>query len=213
MLKDFQIASIEAFDNCAEKYENTIGSLNNYNHCYDAMISLMNTHDRILDLACGPGNVSKYIKAKIDVSVTGYDLAQSMLELAQKNIPDGNFVQQSIIEFEARNKYDWIINAFGFPFLDPAQRLKSIESCSKALKQDGFFFLSFMDGNREGYEKPSFAENQSIYFIYHRKQDVVRELQNNQFELVNEWELDFDIGNGNVLKDVVLIAKKTSSPQ
>jgi len=213
MLKDFQLASIEAFDNCAVKYENTIGSLNNYNHCYDAMISLMSPQDRILDLACGPGNVSKYIKSKKEVSVTGYDLAPSMLELAQKNIPDGEFVQQSIIAFEVQNPYDWIINAFGFPFLDPAQRLKSIESSARAIKPEGYIFLSFMDGNREGYEKPSFTENQSIYFIYHSKQDVVQELQNNQFELVKEWELDFDIGDGNFLKDVVLIAKKTSSPQ
>jgi predicted TPR repeat methyltransferase len=210
MLNKFQIRSIEAFNNSAEKYANTIGCLENYNHCYDAMISLMNNNDRILDLACGPGNVSKYIRSKRNVIITGYDLAESMLILAKKNVPDAEFIQQSIVEFEDFNKYDWIINAFGFPFLDKVQRKNSLKCCSKAIKNDGFLYLSFMDGTKEGFEKPFFTENQEIYFYYHNKHEVLDELKMNGFELINEWEQDFDEGNGVVLKDVVLILKKTA---
>lgn len=133
-----------------------------------------------------------------------------MLELAQKNIPDGEFVKQSIIEFEAQHPYDWIINAFGFPFLDPAQRLKSIRNPVQkpSSKTATSFSASWMETGKVMKNPHSQTIKTSISSTT-AKQDVVRELQNNQFELVNEWELDFDIGNGNSLKDVVLIAKKT----
>jgi len=210
MLKDFQLASIDAFNDVAKKYEDTIGSLSNYDHCYDRMVSMINDHDRILDLACGPGNVSRYIGLRRRVSITGYDLADSMLETAKRNVPDGTFLKRSIVDFEEDNKFDWIINSFGFPFLDRGQRLKCIECCSRALKTGGHLYLSFMDGNREGYEKTCFTGDKKIYFIYHDKKEVLCELKKNRFETIDEWELDFDGGNGKFLKDVVFILRKTT---
>lgn len=172
------------------------------------MISMMNENDCVLDLACGPGNVSKYIKAKKNVGITGYDLAESMLELAKKNIPDGEFEIRSISDFDEAQKYDWIINAFGLPFLDRDQRVQSIQCSAKALKDNGYLYISFMDGASEGFEKLPFSGGQGIYFIYHKKDEVLNELMDNQFELVKEWELDFVKENGDKLKDVVLILKK-----
>jgi 2-polyprenyl-3-methyl-5-hydroxy-6-metoxy-1,4-benzoquinol methylase len=208
MHQDYLHKTIKAFNDSAQNYENVIGSLSNYNHCYDEMIFMMKDNEHVLDLACGPGNVSKYIKKKINVKITGYDLAEGMLELAKLNVPDGKFEKRSIAEFNEEQKYDWIINAFGLPFLDKEQRIKSIQCSAQALKNNGHLFISFMDGTTEGFEKPSFSGGQEIYFIYHNKHEVLNELKAHQFALVKEWELDFDIGNGDKLKDVILIVQK-----
>lgn len=202
--------TIAVFDESAANYENTIGSLPNYNHCYDAMISMMNSNDRVLDLACGPGNVSKYIRSRIQVRITGYDLSDAMLELARTNVPDGTFTNRSITEFDELERYDWVINAFGIPFLDKEMRKQCIQRSSMALKRNGHLYISFMDGSKEGYEKPPFSGDREIYFIYHDKREVLGDLNAHQFELVKEWHLDFAAENGETLKDVVLILRKAS---
>ncbi len=57
----------------------------------------------VLDLACGPGTLSKPIAARVapDGEVTGVDLAQGMIELARAaGIPNGRFVVMDIEKLE-----------------------------------------------------------------------------------------------------------------
>lgn len=67
MNKD-QLNTIDAYDKSADQFVASIAKLPNYNHTYDFLIERLNSGDTILDLACGPAQISKYITNKINVS-------------------------------------------------------------------------------------------------------------------------------------------------
>jgi trans-aconitate methyltransferase len=56
-------------------------------------------------LACGPGNISRYLSLRLELNVTGFDLSDSMLDIARENILDGRFMDRLIIDpMEANNE-------------------------------------------------------------------------------------------------------------
>ena len=64
-----------------------------YNDTYDKFCALIDKKNpEILEVAWGPGNVTKYLYSKrIDFKILGIDLAPSMIELAKINIPKADF--------------------------------------------------------------------------------------------------------------------------
>ena len=203
-----QKETIEAYNNSAKEFMEKIGVLTNYNNTYDYLLKIINENDNILDLACGPAQISKYIKNKINVNITGVDLSIEMLNIAKKNIPDGIFIEDSIITYKANIFYDLIILGFGIPYLNIKQTIKCIENCNLLLKNNGYIYISFMEGNTEGFEKTSFGKNNKFYIYYHKKENIKNILENNNIEIVKEYKIDYKEENGKITKDIILIGKK-----
>jgi ubiquinone/menaquinone biosynthesis C-methylase UbiE len=152
-----QQETIESYNSSAKEFMESIGGLKNYNDTYDYLIKILKENDCVLDLACGPAQISKYINEKIKVNITGVDLSKEMLKIAKNNIPDGIFIEDSFITFRKNIVYDLVIIGFGIPYLNIEQTIQSIKNAISLLKKDGYFYLSFMEGNKEGFEKTSFG--------------------------------------------------------
>jgi len=116
-----QLQTIETFNASAARYERSIAQLLNYNHTYDFLIDELCDDQRVLDLACGPANISRYLLKKKKLHITGIDLSDEMLSIARKNIPDGTFLKQSILDFDISGKADLVLNGFGLPYLNMDQ--------------------------------------------------------------------------------------------
>jgi SAM-dependent methyltransferase len=203
-----QIDTIIAYNNSAKMFMEKIGSKNNYNGTYDFIINKLKINDNILDLACGCGQISKYIKDKINVNITGVDLSQEMLKLAKNNLPNGLFIEDSIITFKTNTIFDLIIIGFGIPYLNKIQVAQCIENSISLLKINGYIYLSFMDGNKEGFEKTSFGGENNFYIFYHKKEDINKILIENKMEIEEEYILDYEEPDGRITKDVIVIGKK-----
>ena len=210
-LQPHQTDTIAAFGHTAEQYAASIGSLANYNSTYDALLDLLPAESHVLDLACGPGNVSRYLVERKPLRITGFDLAEPMLQLARRHIPTGHFEKRSLLELAGTGPFDTIVNAFGIPFLDRSQRVACFAGMASALRNGGLLYISFMEGDHAGFERTAFSPDREIYFHYHRKAEVLQELCDLHFELLQEWKLDFVIGNGAVLEDNVMILRYTNN--
>jgi cyclopropane fatty-acyl-phospholipid synthase-like methyltransferase len=202
-----QISTIRAYNNSARHFAEKIATLSNYNECYDYLLQKLNPGDSILDLACGPGNISKYLSSRQQLNITGFDLSDAMLDIARENVPDGLFENRSIIEFDWPDKFDLIINGFGIPFLTKQQRLSCFKSTRNLLKSTGLIYLSFMEGEKEGFETTSYNPDELFYFYYHKRQDVIFDLETIGFKRLKQWELDYLEADGSVTKDVVIVAE------
>lgn len=81
----------EHFDNEAKDYDTLILTLiPNYQEMTDVLVNSIPFHVKksfkVLDLGCGTGNISKKIKMEFPNSkIHCVDLAENMLEIAQKN--------------------------------------------------------------------------------------------------------------------------------
>jgi ubiquinone/menaquinone biosynthesis C-methylase UbiE len=185
-----------------------MGSIKNYNTTYDYVLEKLKENDNVLDLACGPCQIGKYIKKKINVSITGVDLSKEMLKIAKTNIPDGVFIEDSIITFRNTIPYDLVIIGFGIPYLNKEQVEKCIKNSVSLLKVKGYVYVSFMDGNKEGFEKTSFGGNNTYYIYYHEKERIRNVLTENGVYIEKEYILDYKEPDGSITKDVIYIGYK-----
>ncbi len=92
--------------------------------------------ERILDLGCGPGQLTKKI-SESGAQVVGVDASPSMIGQARQNFPELRFVLQDAAVLSFDNEFDAVFsNAALHWMLDPAAVVKCV---AKALKPGGRF--------------------------------------------------------------------------
>jgi SAM-dependent methyltransferase len=203
-----QLDTIEVYDRSADRFQATIAQLENYNETYACLLGCLRDGDSVLDLACGPGNISRYLATRKRLRVTGFDLSAGMLAIARETVPGGSFHQRSIIGFNLAETYDAVINGFGLPYLDDRQAVQSLRSSVEALSPRGALYLSFMEGDGCRLETPSFNHDVRLLVHYHRQATVIRTLGELGLAVMKEWELDYLEEDGSVTNDVVIIAQR-----
>jgi len=210
-MKQEQILTIETFNISADRYEATIAQLQNYNQTYDFLLGLILPKQTVLDLACGPANISKYLIERKELNIIGYDLSEEMLKIAACNIPDGKFFNSSILNLSIQYKVEVVVIGFGLPYLDENQAMTCLSKTYEVLEDNGILYLSFMEGNSSKLEIPSFCPNGKILIHYHNKEFIMRSLIDIGFKIAKEWEIDYKEADGSITKDIILIAVKSHS--
>ena len=85
--------TFETWNKLASLYQDWFMDLDLYNDTYDFICnSITKENAKILDIGCGPGNITKYLLSKRpDFDIYGIDIAPNMIELAEKNNPAASF--------------------------------------------------------------------------------------------------------------------------
>jgi ubiquinone/menaquinone biosynthesis C-methylase UbiE len=85
--------AVAIFDKLAEQYQDKFMDVNIYHDSLVLFCNELHTNGAsVLDIACGPGNVTKYLLNKRpDLRILGIDLALNMLTLAMVNSPGAEF--------------------------------------------------------------------------------------------------------------------------
>lgn len=208
-MNELQHKTIESYNKSAGIFANSIAKLKNYDQTYDALIQHLSEKGDLLELACGPAQISQYIRKRLPVNVVGVDLSHEMLRLAQNAIPDGEFVQHSIIDYHDERQYDAVIIGFGIPYLDTEQMKRCLANTCRLVKREKYLYMSFMHGNHSRIEKTSFGGSNEFLIFYHDKDSVKTILMNNGMRIAQEFALDYHEPDGSVTTDIVYIAKRS----
>jgi len=128
--------SVEIFNKLANHYDEKYMDVSSYHKSFDlfcATIKKQNTE--ILELACGLGNITKYILSKRPgFKILGTDLAPHMIDLAKKNNPTAQFELMDSRKISSiEKKYDAIKCGFCLPYLSKEEAIKLIADASKIL--------------------------------------------------------------------------------
>jgi ubiquinone/menaquinone biosynthesis C-methylase UbiE len=137
----------DSFNRHVRWYEESITPLSIYNESYDALIARISPQAKLLDVGCGPANVSAYIKKRVPgIAVTGIDLAPAMLAKAKVHIPDGEFKVMDIREIlKLNSKFDAIILGFCVPYLTDIETIALLKDTKEMLQQNGTVYMSFIE--------------------------------------------------------------------
>src|SRR5204863_9540276 len=128
--------SVSAFDKLADRYREKFMDLTMYNNSYRGFCGLLPPgRARVLDAACGPGNVSRYLMAqRPDLDLLGIDLAPRMVDLARQAVPSARFAVHDCRRLaELQLRFDGIICAFGLPYLSGEEATGFIRAAGRAL--------------------------------------------------------------------------------
>lgn len=203
--------AIKIFDEYAQAYHDKFMDDESYTGSLDMFLNLIKKKNaRILELACGPGNITRYLlRKRPDLKILATDLSPKMLELAKQNIPAASFELMDSREIEGlKETYDGIICGFGLPYLSKPEALDLIKNSAKLLQPDGILYLSTMEGNYEnsGWKGPSSGGDQKMYTYYHQADYLKTALAEAGFHLhrLIRHKTDNDENSPN---DMVLIAQ------
>lgn len=117
-------------------------------HFYNVFEKFLFSGSRILDFGCGSGRDSKYFLSK-GYSVVSMDGSPKMCEIASKYIGK-NVLCQKFDEIKFENEFDGIWASASLLHI-PKKNLKDIfKLLYKALKDDGYMYISFKYGKYEG---------------------------------------------------------------
>lgn len=202
--------SVQKFDEFASEYASRFMDIDSYIDSVDKFCELPSTKTpRILELACGPGNFTKYLRNKFpDSSILAVDLAPKMIEIAQKLLPDVSFRVMDVRDISSlKEMYDLIMCSFCLPFLSKADSRKLIADCSQLLNKGGKLYISTMEGDesKAGFEPTSFTGTSEVYFNYHRQTDIEEMFKAAGFNLTYIKRQEYKESDGTILTDMIFI--------
>ena len=205
--------SVQRFDEFAEEYASHFENVSGYLNQLSYFVSQVKTaNPAILELACGPGNVTKFLKSHFSESrILAVDLAPKMIEIARKALPDIDFRVMDVRDISViSEKFDAVMCSFCLPFLSKDDATKLIADCSSLLNPGGVIYLSTMEGdeNRAGFEKTSFSGESEVYFNYHRQADLELDFMQSRFEIRQAELQDYIEPDGSATTDMIFIAIK-----
>jgi 2-polyprenyl-3-methyl-5-hydroxy-6-metoxy-1,4-benzoquinol methylase len=204
--------TLATYNKAAQKYWDKVATMDQYNTSYDIFCQLLPQKAKVLEMGCGPGNVTQYIMHKRpDLHYTASDLAPNMLALAKKHNPLAHFLQMDCREIATLDQsYDAIIGAFVLPYLDKAECASLIMDCAKILTPKGTLYLSTMEGDeaQSGFEHTSFSGEDLVYIHYHQEGYLKQCLIENDFGILQLYKQVCHEPNGRVYNDMLFLVQK-----
>jgi len=202
--------AVNVFNQCAEMYQERFMDLSMYHETFDAFCNNIKTpHASILELACGPGNITKYlVEKRPDFTILATDLAPNMLELAKINNPNVSFKLLDCKAFNSLNQtFDAIICGFGLPYLSKEEAIQLIADAAKQLHPNGVLYLSTMedDYSKSGLQT-SIDGKHTLFMHYHQADYLTEAMKSNGFELIELKRISYT--EPKPTTDLVLIARK-----
>lgn len=201
--------TFETWNKIAKLYEDKFMNLNIYDETYDFFCSFLNNNQKVFEIGCGPGNITKYLLQKRpDLKVTGIDIAPKMIELAKINNPSADFKIMDTRKLnELNEKFDAIMCGFCLPYLSESDCSKLIKDSAQILNNNGVLYLSFVQGDVSKSGFISGSSGDRTYFYYHTLEDLKSSLFENNFEIIKLFEIHYPKAE-DVEIHTILIAKR-----
>jgi SAM-dependent methyltransferase len=203
--------SASTFHTLADRYREKYMDLTMYDDSYREFCELLpRGRARVLDAACGPGNVSRYLMAqRPDLDLLGIDLAPRMVELAREAVPSAKFAVRDCRNLaDLKLRFEGIICAFGLPYFSQEEAVAFIRAACKALEPEGVLYLSTMLGRREdsGFERCSSGDQ--VYVNYYSEEELICPLHGCGFTIVKQKRIPSPSAAPKATTDLIVIAKK-----
>ncbi|MEL6810564.1 MAG: class I SAM-dependent methyltransferase [Bacteroidota bacterium] len=201
------------FHKYAKRYQDKYMSVALYSSFLDEFCNRIAKADaRILELGCGPGNITKYILEKHpEYHVLGIDLAPAMIELARINNPGASFQVMDMRNIgELKAQYNGLIMGFCTPYLSRKESEQLIDKACRLLLPGSTLYLSTMEGDysKSGYQGPSDGGSDRIYIYYHEADYLIQRLKKNGYKDIKVYRQEFPVEEGPAMTDLIIIASK-----
>lgn len=205
-------ATERLYSDYAENFARKIGGLNNYDDYYTKFVEECRGDEKLLDLACGPGNASGFMHSlKPGIEVTFVDFSQKMLELAKARVPAAKTYKSDIVSPNIPEvPYDLIICSFGLPYLTTEELTPFIEGLKPFTQKGTRLYISCMKGDMSRLENMSFAGEERIRVNYHSRERLGELFGAAGFSESFYDEIDFKEPDGSIIRDMIIFYKQGS---
>lgn len=180
-------ATIKTFDKYAIEYEGKYMNHLPYVDTYKPLSNLLRADASILDAACGPGNIARYLLHGFPQrKLLGIDLSEKMVSRARLNNPAARFEVMDCREtMLLAQTFDAIVAGFCFPYLSGKQVRNFIADARSILNPQGIIYVSFMEGDPTSSGLTSRNGTDWVCTYYHSAGFVVDTLKLAGFDVID----------------------------
>lgn len=134
---------------------------------------MINCNSKILDLGCGMGHYSKYMKSK-GFDVIGIDFSEGMINIARRTNPDIEFIEADICNLPKSldDDFDGVVLAFVLQHMSKEDAKKCLNGLHQHLKEKAQLLILFRFGDKVVIEPEPFNSD----FAYLIKEYTINEL-------------------------------------
>ena len=178
--------SAEVFHKHAQAYLEKFRDVGRYQLALDRFLaSLPAGPPRVLELGCGPGNLTRYLlDQRPDLEIHGLDLAPAMIDLARDLNPEASFLVSDIRNLDLNpDTWDAVLAGFVFPYLTHNEMVAVLAQLAQGLKPGGSCCIGTLTGNPAltGWYGPSDGGPDRTHIRVQTIQDVTRSLESAGF--------------------------------
>lgn len=208
--------TFDTWNKVASLYQKKFMNVDFYDETYDFICNtIVKANAKILDIGCGPGNITKYLLSKRpDFNISGIDIAPNMIALAKKNNPTATFsVMDSRQINKLQTKYDGIICGFCLPYLSQGDSYKLIFDVKNLLNGNGLLYLSFVEGDPDKSDFQVGSSGDRVYFYYHNLKELKMKLIDAGLESIEVFRITYKKSQNDKEIHTILTAKKKMTTQ
>lgn len=202
--------TIATFDEAAEKYLQHFMDYPAYQPSYDAFLSaLLPQQKHILELGCGPGQVSHYLlSANTGLDILGLDLAPNMIRLARELNPTAAYQVMDVRHVNRlEQQFDAVFAGFCLPYLMPTEVTQLLVDLNSLMNPEGLLYLSFTTGPGHQLIKQTSANAKGAVYLYHHDLTAIRQqLEDLSFTILKSATMSHQ-HHAETLTDVYLLAR------
>ena len=201
------VQTIAAYDKNALKYSEKFDNYEIYQkRIRDFQRKYIPTGAHILDLGCGPGNNIRTILEQDDTCLFhGIDLSTKFIQIARQRFPQFNFQLQNICNLDLQRQYDVVLASFCIVHLTDNETRTFIQNLPKIIRNTGFLYLSYMNGESSGFETTSFSKDE-IFFNYYRDEFILDQLEQAGFSVLEIGKEEYAESDGSTTIDTFIYA-------
>jgi len=196
----------------AKPYAELFMELDWYNASYTHFCDLLKQKSSVLELACGPGNITRFLaNYRPDLKLLATDSADEMLKQAVHIAPSATLMQLDCTAFpNIENKFDGILAGFLLPYLNQNQWLTLLQDCAKNLNPAGVVYFSAIEGNYSDSRNEWNSEKTDALFVhYYSEAYLLETLAQNGFKPLKTYRVAYEKSSGLCETHLVILARKT----
>lgn len=210
-LDPLQQETLQTWDRLADLYWDKFSAIRLYDASYDAFLEALpdSEHPAILDLCCGPGNISDYlVRQNPALCITLADAAPNMVKKAVQMVPGATGMVLRTDEIDQlEGPFDGIVFGFGIPFLSASEVVQCLTDCYTLLRPDGILYLSFVPGDHADSGLKTGPAGDRTLFYYYPAGDIIAWCQQVGFSTVKTETIQYPV-NESTDEHVIAIFRK-----
>lgn len=211
---DFCMVSVATFSRLADRYAEKYFHLDIYDRYLERFVQRIGLPGAsVLDVACGPGNVSAYLaKARPDLRLVGVDLAEGMIKQAKLRVPSAEFLIQDCRHIDELNQiFDASAFAFGLSYLTDDDANRFFSSLNAVSSDSAMLYLSTITGEPSwsGFESSSSGDR--VYLQYRSVADVVSMVERAGYRIDFQDLMASPANAPKPTQDLILIAQRINN--
>lgn len=191
----------DSYNKIAENYLAGRDQFKN-NKYLDKLNGILKPHSIILDVGCGAGVPVDRCFIKSGHKIIGIDISEKQIELAKKNVPEGDYKVEDMSELKSGEyTVDAVVSFYAIFHTPREQHMEILNKIHSFVKKDGYLLITMGSTDWEGKENDFFGGEMS--WSHYDEKTNTQLVENAGFNILLD-EIDPTGGE----KHQILLAKK-----